>query len=143
MRYLIDTNVLCELAKADPNTQVLEWFYDHSLDTLLISTITVGEIAYGVEKHPDGKAKEQLHEWFESVLLEWFNGSIVDLDTKTMLVWAKLRAAGRTLPILDSQIAASALASNAVLVTRNTNDFDGIDNLTLVNPFFNGQPSDQ
>ena len=135
MRYLIDTNVLCELAKEKPNTQVARWFSSHADDTLLISTITIGEIAYGIEKRDDGKAKEELADWFKMVLLEWFKGAIIDLDTETMLLWGKLRASGRTLPILDSQIAAAALANNARLVTRNTKDFDGIAGLLVENPF--------
>lgn len=135
MRYLIDTNVLSELAKDKPDAKVLDWFSSHSQDSLLICTITVGEIAYGIEKKGDSKAKEGLEDWFESVLLDWFKGSIVALDTQVMLTWGKLRASGRTLPILDSQIAATALVSNAVLVTRNTKDFEDIKGLKLVNPF--------
>jgi len=114
---------------------VARWFSSHADDTLLISTITIGEIAYGIEKKDDGKAKEKLADWFKTVLLEWFKGAIIDLDTGTMLLWGKLRASGRTLPILDSQIAAAALANNARLVTRNTKDFDGIAGLLVENPF--------
>jgi predicted nucleic acid-binding protein len=135
MKYLIDTNILSELAKNKPNDEVVSWFSAHTSDTLLISSITVGEIAYGIEKKEAGKAKEQLTDWFENVLLEWFKGSIIDLDTELMLRWGKLRASGRTLPVLDSLIAATALASNAVLVTRNTKDFDGIEDLSVENPF--------
>ena len=49
--------------------------------------------------------------------------------------WGALRAADRTLPIIDSLIAASALTVNATLVTRNTTDFAGIDGLDIVNPW--------
>jgi len=135
LRYLIDTNVLCELAKSKPSTKVTGWFLSHAEDTLLISTITVGEIAYGIEKKEAGKAKDKLTDWFETVLIEWFKGSIVDLDTQTMLRWGKLRASGRTLPILDSQIASAALVYDATLVTRNVKDFEGIDGLKVENPF--------
>ena len=135
MRYLIDTNILCELAKDAPDASVLNWFSVHETDDLLIGSVTIGEIAFGIEKKGNGKEKEKLKEWFDSVLLEWFNESIVNLDTEAMLRWGRLRATGRTLPILDSQIAAAVLGSNAVLVTRDTKDFDGIDSLRLVNPF--------
>jgi len=135
LRYLIDTNVLYELAKEKPSTEVTKWLSSHADDTLLISTITIGEIACGIEKKEAGKAKEKLADWFKTVLLEWFKGATIDLDTETMLFWGRLRASGRTLPILDSQIAAAALAHNAVLVTRNTKDFDGIAGLLMENPF--------
>ena len=135
MKYLIDTNVLSELAKGKPDRQVVEWFSSHPSDDLLISSITVGEIAYGIEKKDDGKAKAELKEWFEVVLLDWFEDSIINLDTEVMLRWGSLRATGRTLPVLDSLIAAAALSRNITLVTRNTKDFDGISGLNIVNPF--------
>lgn len=135
MRYLLDTNVLCELGKDKPAPSVIDWFTAHSDDELLISSITVGEITYGIEKKENGRAKKQLSEWFNSVLLEWFGESVIALDTEVMLTWGRLKAAGRTLPILDSQIAAAALTYDATLVTRNTKDFDGIEGLRVVNPF--------
>ena len=135
MKYLVDTNVLCELAKKHQDPQVVEWFSLPENNDLLISTITVGEIAYGIEKKAESKAKSQLANWLNSVLLKWFEDSIVSLDTETMLTWAKLRATGRTLPIIDSLIAASALTNNAALVTRNTKDFEGIEGLAVINPF--------
>ena len=135
MKYLIDTNILCELAKKNPDQSVIGWFSAHARDELLISAITVGEIAYGIEKKECGKTKEELAEWFESVLLNWFGKSIVALDTEVMLTWGKLKAVSRTLPVLDSQIAAMALTCDATLITRNTRDYDGIVGLKVVNPF--------
>jgi predicted nucleic acid-binding protein len=135
MRYLIDTNVLSELAKKETVPQVKEWFSKHANDELFISAITVGEIAYGIEKMEAGKKKVDLEGWFESALLEWFSGSIVPIDKDVMLIWAHLRATSRTLPILDSLIAASVLSAHALLVTRNTKDFEGIKNLKVINPW--------
>lgn len=135
MRYLLDTNVLCELAKGTPSPAVVDWFSAHDGDELYISSITVGEIAYGIEKKEKGKARNELQKWFNSVLLEWFGDSILTLDTEVMLMWGKLKAESRTLPVLDSQIAATALASDAALVTRNIKDFEGIEGLRVINPF--------
>jgi predicted nucleic acid-binding protein len=67
--------------------------------------------------------------------LEWFDGSVVPINEDIMFAWARLRATGRTLPILDSLIAASVLSSHATLVTRNTRDFEGIEGLDVVNPW--------
>jgi predicted nucleic acid-binding protein len=135
MRYLIDTNALSELAKNEPNPQVVAWFSRHIKDELLISAITVGEIAYGIEKMETGRKRTGLEDWFESTLLEWFAGSIVPIDADVMFAWAHLRATSRTLPILDSLIAASVLSAHAVLVTRNARDFEGIEKLEVVNPW--------
>ncbi len=135
MRYLLDTNVISELAKDNPDSAVVEWCSAHNHDELCMCAITVGEIAYGIEKKDEGKGKDQLQEWFRKELLTWFEGSIIALDTETMLTWGKVKAASRTLPILDSQIAAAALTHDATLVTRNTKDFEDIEKLRVVNPF--------
>jgi predicted nucleic acid-binding protein len=135
MRYLIDTNALSELAKDEPNPRVMTWFSEHANDELLISAITAGEIAYGIEKTEVGRKRAELEDWFESTLLEWFNDSIVPIDKDVMLAWTHLRATSRTLPILDSLIAASVLVAHAVLVTRNVKDFEGIENLKVINPW--------
>jgi predicted nucleic acid-binding protein len=135
LRYLLDTNVLSELAKDVPDDCAVQWFSEHLGDSLLISSITVGEIAYGIEKLEEGRRKAEYRDWFESVLLEWFDGAIVPLDEEVMLVWARLRAATRSLPVLDSLIAAAALSSNSTLVTRNTRDFEGIAGIRLLDPW--------
>ncbi|MDR1183940.1 MAG: type II toxin-antitoxin system VapC family toxin [Coriobacteriales bacterium] len=135
MNYLIDTNVLSELAKDKPDPQATAWFSEHINDKLLISVITVGEIAYGIEKMEAGKKRAELKDWFESMLLEWFDDSIVPINEDVMFAWARLRATSRTLPILDSLIAASVLSTHAVLATRNIRDFEGIEGLETVNPW--------
>jgi predicted nucleic acid-binding protein len=137
MRYLLDTNVLSELAKPAPEPQVVAWFSEKSSDCLFISAITVGEISYGIERMARGKRKEGLRTWFFSVLVEWFSDRIFAIDEKTMLAWARIRVEGRTLPILDSLIAATAIATNSTLVTRNTKDFEGVSNLNIINPWAN------
>jgi predicted nucleic acid-binding protein len=142
MRYLIDTNALSELTKAEPNPQVMTWFSKHVNDELLISAITVGEIAYGIEKTEVGRKRAELEDWFESTLLEWFSDSIVSIDRDVMLAWARLRATSRTLPILDSLIAASVLNAHAALVTRNAKDFEGIENLRVVNPWLSASSNE-
>jgi predicted nucleic acid-binding protein len=135
VRYLLDTNVLSELSKAKPEPHVMEWFSNKITDELLICAITVGEIAYGIERKEAGQNKDELRDWFESTLLEWFDGKIVFVDDKVMLKWAHIRVTGRTLPILDSMIAASTLTAEATLVTRNIKDFDSIKGLVVINPW--------
>jgi predicted nucleic acid-binding protein len=135
MKYLLDTNVLSELSKDHVDQSVLTWFESIDQESLMISSITIGEIAYGVEKLPNGARKEQLKQWFENTLVEWFEGRICAIDSEAMLCWAHIKATSRTLPILDSLIAATAVSQGATLVTRNVRDFDGIEALNVVNPF--------
>jgi len=133
--YLIDTCVLSELTKEPVAPQVERWFADHQGDPMVISVIGVGEIAHGIERCAPGKKRDALSRWFETEVLGWFAGRVLDIDTETMRRWAALRATSRTLPILDSLVAASALVAGAVVVTRNTADFAGIDGLSVVNPW--------
>jgi predicted nucleic acid-binding protein len=135
MRYLVDTNVLSELAKDTPEPRIAAWFSDKDADSIFISAITIGEVAYGIERKAEGKSKDKLRAWFTTVLVEWFSERIVAIDEDVMLTWAKMRSEGRTLPILDSLIAATAITAGATLVTRNTKDFKGTPNLHVLNPW--------
>lgn len=135
MKYLLDTNVLSELGKDSIDPYVAAWFDGKSQDSLLISAITIGEVVYGIERLPDGKRKDQLQGWFDETLVDWFEGRVCAIDAEVMRRLARIKAAGRTLPILDSLIAATAIAQGATLVTRNTKDYDGISGLSVVNPF--------
>jgi predicted nucleic acid-binding protein len=132
----LDTNVLSELHKphCDKNvrafTELIPW------DNLYISSISIGELCYGMEKLPPGKKKHELQIWLYSKVMEWFKNRIVQLETEIFLEWGKIRAnAERTLPVVDTMIAASAITHRMFLVTRNTADFTGIEGLNLLNPW--------
>jgi predicted nucleic acid-binding protein len=135
MRYLLDTNVLSELSRDTIDPLVEAWFAAHDGDELLLSVITIGEIEYGIKKMVEGRRRQDIRDWFEKVLLKWFGKRVCPIDDEAMRCWADIRAAGRTLPILDSLIAATAVGQGAVLVTRNVKDFEGIDTLEVFNPF--------
>ncbi|MCL2091765.1 MAG: type II toxin-antitoxin system VapC family toxin [Micrococcales bacterium] len=135
MTYLIDTCVLSELTKDPVSDRVERWFASQPADELVISVVSVGEIVHGIEKKAPGKKRDALVDWFENELLPCFSGRVVDIDTATMRRWGSLRATGRTLPIIDSLVAASALTVGATLVTRNTAGFAGIDGLDIINPW--------
>ena len=140
MTYLIDTCVLSELTKDPVCAHVEQWFADQPADALTISVVSIGEIVHGIEKKAPGKKRDALVDWLENELLPWFSGRVVDLDTATMRRWGTLRATGRTLPIIDSLVAASALTIGAALVTRNIADFAGIDGLAIINPWTDQTP---
>jgi predicted nucleic acid-binding protein len=134
LRYLLDTNVLSELSKRSPDKAVLTWFERKDGDDLYLCSITIGEIAYGIERLADGRRKQELNDWFKDVLINWFAGRIVSLDADVMRCWAQIKASNRTLPVMGSLIAAAAITSGSVLVTRNSKDFAGIDGLEVVDP---------
>jgi predicted nucleic acid-binding protein len=89
-----------------------------------------------MEKLPTDKKKHELQIWLYSKVLEWFKNRIIPLETEVFLEWGKIRAnVKRTLPVIDSMIAASAITHRMFLVTRNISDFDDIEGLDLINPW--------
>ena len=136
MKYLLDTNIISETQKPHCDPGVRKFLDGLAGEDLYISSVTVGEICYGIEKLPAGKKKHELAVWLYSKLPEWFNGRIISLDTDVMTEWGKIRAhTGRTLPAADSMIASAAITHHMTLVTRNTKDFEGIEGLMLINPW--------
>jgi tRNA(fMet)-specific endonuclease VapC len=127
MNYLLDTNVVSEFRKPQPNAALLAWLAQVNPATTYLSVITIGELQKGIAKLTDETRRRTLQVWLEEDLLVRFAAQMVALDTGVLLVWGRLLAqlekSGRTMPVMDSLIAATALHGNFVLVTRNVADF--------------------
>ncbi|MFV9505924.1 MAG: type II toxin-antitoxin system VapC family toxin [Oscillochloridaceae bacterium umkhey_bin13] len=138
MKYLIDTNVVSELIKKQPNPHVVRWVDTQDSLQLYLSVITIGEIRKGVEKLTDAARQERIYTWLTSHLLIRFDGRILPIETDTMLIWGaltgRLEKEGLTLAAVDSFIAAIALQHQLIIATRNTSDFQGT-GLQLINPW--------
>lgn len=125
MRYLLDTNLLCK----ETHPRVRNWIVQHQLQ-IAISSMTVAEIAQGIESLPRGKRRAQL-EGFLGELMDDY--PILPFDREAALAWGNYVAnAGRPLPVRDSIIAATALANNLEVVTENTSDFEGIETINPI-----------
>jgi predicted nucleic acid-binding protein len=132
----MDTNVISEIRKKNGSPQVIALVDSLPPEDVFISILSIGEIAYGIEKLPPGRRRAELFDWLNVQLPLMFTHRVASLDTAAMLEWGKLRAAmGRTLPFADSLIAATALSRRMTIMTRNTRDFDGIAGLFLLNPW--------
>ena len=135
MSYLLDTNIVCELAKKAPNKSVTKWIKQVPEDNLYLSVITVGEIRKGVEKLSNSAKKNRLRIWLESDLPDWFQDRLLDINTDVSDRWGILLSnCKRTLPAIDSLTAATALHYDLTLVTRNEKDYKDT-GVTLINPF--------
>lgn len=130
MNYLLDTNVVSEWTKPIPDPNVVRWLDAVDEDRVHLSVVTLGELREGIDRLDHGRRRNQLDEWLHDDLLDRFDGRLMDVDTEVALRWGALRAAsgrsGRTLPVADALIAATALAHSFVVVTRNVRDFAGI-----------------
>ncbi len=129
MNFLIDTCLVSEFKRPQPEPKVIRWLSDQIEESLYLSVVTIGEIQRGISLLADSRKKTELENWLHSLIIR-YNGRIMRLDSEELIIWgdtvAKLEKRGRTLPLMDSLIAATALSHDLTLVTRNETDFDGI-----------------
>lgn len=134
MRYLVDTNVLSELTRPSPNPGVVAWLREHEQD-LVVSSLVLGELQYGILSLPAGAKRKRLKSWFERGVARF---PVLDFDAGTASAWAellvRLRRTGRPMPIKDSLVAAVALQHRLVVTTRNGADFRNA-GVRLLDPF--------
>ena len=137
MKYLLDTCVVSELVKNIPDQKVKSWFRSVKEEDLFISAVTIGEIVKGTERLPQGKRKEEFIKWMNIGVINRFKNRIIDFDLEVAAVWGRIQAnsedLGRKMPAIDGQIAASAIANNLTVVTRNKSDME-ISGVRLFNP---------
>jgi predicted nucleic acid-binding protein len=135
LKYLLDTNVLSELFKKQPEPKVSRWLKEADQDSLFLSVLTLGEIRKGIEKMEQSSRKARLVQFLEKDVPAQFEERILPVDFEVAETWGLLEAhAGRPLPTVDALLAATALTHNLTLVTRNTQDFS-FSKLKLLNPW--------
>jgi predicted nucleic acid-binding protein len=133
---LLDTNVLSELAKPEPDPQVVAWTR-RSAPALALPTIAVAEMTYGIEKLVAGRRRQVLLDALRRLVLE-FSDRVFDFNMPAAWAYghilADARRAGQPMAVPDAAIAAIAKANGCALATRNIKDL-ATTGLQLVNPW--------
>ena len=132
--YLLETNVVSEIYKPQPNEKVISFLDRQSSFALFASVLTLGEMRKGIAKKRQASisAAEGLERWID----EWeksYADRILPVNSAIVRIWGDLHR-GRSLPVIDSLLAATALAHRLTLVTRNTGDVADL-GVELLNPW--------
>ncbi len=140
MNYLLDTCLISELAKSKPDEKVVDWVLSENETGFYVSVLTFGELHKGIEKLPESKKKEELRSWIEDELKNRFQNRIIAIDMRVSILWGKIQCIaekkGKPMPAIDSLIAATALAHDLTVVTRNVSDMEQ-SGVKLLNPWVN------
>ena len=135
---LLDTNVISEPLRPQPDNHVAEWLDRQLVETLYLSSITVAELRLGVAQLPNGRKKERLHQQLEQVVLPLFAKRILPFDDATAACYATIRAdaraKGKAIAAADGYIAATARQHGFIVATRDIAPFLAAD-LKVINPW--------
>lgn len=136
---LLDTNVLSELMRPVPEPRVVRWLDGKPEIEIWISAVTVAEIRFGLILLPQGKRKTLLIDLAEKMFKEDFAEQCLPFDCNAARDYAQIvgrrHREGRPISVEDAQIAAIARTAGLILATRNVKDFEGIEELEVVNPW--------
>lgn len=138
MSTLLDTNVLSELLRAQPDPAVLAWIAAQPANSLYSSAVTQAEMLLGARVLPAGKRRMQLEQALDAMFREDFAGRILPFDSGAAAHFAAIvaarRRAGNPISQFDGQIAAIALSHRLRVATRNVADFEGC-GMAVTNPW--------
>ena len=138
MKYLLDTCLISELAKAYPDKGVSDWVLSENEINFYVSVLTFGELHKGIEKLPESKRKKELGAWVENDLKNRFQNRIIGIDMHISIAWGKILCQaeknGKPMPVVDALIAATGIVHDLTVVTRNITDMEQ-SRVKLLNPW--------
>lgn len=135
---ILDTNVISEILRHEPNESVVAWFKSQPGDQLFTTAVTQAEVLYGISLLPKGIRREKLLSVAQLIFDEDLENRILPFSSEAASHYADIgssrRTFGRPISQFDAMIAAIARLQGATIATRNTSDFDncGVD---LINPW--------
>lgn len=125
--WLLDTNVVSELRKPNPDSKVINFIAAQPGETLFVTDVTLAEIAYGIEQLSDAARRTDLHLWLDRNLRPLFAGRILAITEEVIVRWKTMvvegRKRGHTFGQPDLFIAAIAALQDLVVVSRDIGEF--------------------
>lgn len=135
---VLDTNVVSELLRPEPATQVEVWLSSQDGKTVYFTSVGGAELRHGVAVMPAGRRRTALFAAIEGIMDEDFHDRILPFDRAAARAYAdiaaKRRSFGRPISQFDCQIAAIARAHGAGVATRNTADYEDC-GVEVLNPW--------
>lgn len=134
---VVDTNVLSETMRPQPDSAVMAWLAGQAMESLYLTTLTMAELLAGVEAMPPGKRRQRVAAALDA-LLEVYDGRILPFDPDAARHFAALsaatRRAGHGFPIPDGYIAAIAASHGYAVASRDISPFEAA-GLDVVDPW--------
>ena len=134
---ILDTNVISEAMKPDPDPRVKQWLNNQAVETLYLSSVVLAELLFGVAALPSGKRKSRLAAALGGVT-ELFGERVLIFDISTAEAYAQLmsqaRTAGLAISVADGYIAATAVANGMLVATRDAQPFEA-GGVQVINPW--------
>jgi predicted nucleic acid-binding protein len=134
---VLDTNVVSEAMKPEPDAAVRAWLNDQVAETLYLSSVTLAELLFGIGALPAGKRKDVLAQALDG-LVGLFRDRVLPFDTDAARHYAQLvvtaRSAGRGFPTPDGYIAAIAVSRGFIVASRDVAPYEAA-GVKVINPW--------
>lgn len=128
MIYLLDTNIVSQATKLQPNVKVMDWWQGQDEASLMLSVIVLQELRFGIEMTPSGRRRNDLEKWLENRLRPAFAGRILpvteDIAELSGQLLANTKRAGHMAEVADTLIAATARVHGMTVATLNWKHFE-------------------
>ena len=137
---ILDTNVVSELGKTNPDSSVLAWFARQPLSDVYLTAVSEAELGYGVANMPNGRRRNAVAAGNARVINEILEGRVLSFDRDAAWHYAEIRAhrerIGRPIGEMDCMIAAIARVNGAAVATRDAGGFADC-GIQAINPWEN------
>jgi predicted nucleic acid-binding protein len=125
--WLLDINVVSELARPKLNVQVRDWLHSLSPERTYVSVLTLAEIDHGIEVLQTDDPRHDRYGKFRSRIEADFAGRILPLADAALRLWGVISgryrlAFGGRAAVIDTMLTATAQHQRLHLATRNVND---------------------